>query len=225
MGFRRKLKYYLVHRLRLSNREAQRMIDSGELKIGGRAVDTNDLYDGSEELSFRGEVLQPALRHRTILYYKPRGIETTMNPEIQGNLYTALGAAVQGLSYAGRLDKESEGLLLLSSDGGLIHALSNPGAEKEKEYIVTIDRGPDEAFLRHMREGVTILGGRTRPCTIELYGPCMFRIVLTEGRNRQIRRMCYKLGYEVVALKRIRIDRFELGELEPGRYRDISNEM
>jgi 23S rRNA pseudouridine2604 synthase len=124
------------------------------------------------------------------------------------------------LGYAGRLDKESEGLLLLSNDGKYIQSLSSPIKEKEKEYIVTVNKSITDVFIDKMGAGVDIMICKTKPCFIEKNSEFEFRIILTEGKNRQIRRMCKALGYLVARLIRVRIDIIELGDLKPGEFRE-----
>ncbi|MBS1637235.1 MAG: pseudouridine synthase, partial [Bacteroidetes bacterium] len=153
---------------------------------------------------------------------KPCGIETTFHEGIANGLKPLLPFYKEGLTYAGRLDKESEGLLLLSNDGRFIEMLTNPGSVKEKEYIVSVHMPVEPIFIENMKQGVVIMGQKTRPCEAWQTGNRTFQIILTEGRNRQIRRMCHQLGYKVEALKRIRIDRFELGDMKPGEYRKIN---
>jgi len=153
-------------------------------------------------------------------FYKPRGIETTHNTEIKDNLTTVFNFD-KHLSFAGRLDKESEGLLILSDDGKYIQALSSPNIEKEKEYIVTVNKPIVDSFIREMGQSVNISIAHTKPCFIEKLSEFEFRIILTEGKNRQIRRMCKVFGYLVARLIRIRIDNIHLGDLKPGEFREF----
>lgn len=215
-----RLAYYLVHRLGYTNRQARACIASGRLMVDGGPVTSNIFYNGLHEIRLDGQVLKPALAHRYILFYKPVGIETTYNEAVAQSLHTVLPEPYR-LPYAGRLDKASEGLLLLTNDGALVESMTSPGSEKEKEYTVTVDKSLSPAFLTTMAGGVKIQGYTTRSCKVIQTGDCIFTIVLTEGRNRQIRRMCYQLGYEVMTLKRVRIDNFVLGDLGPGEWREI----
>lgn len=220
MGFRRRLSYYLVHRLGFTNKAAKDAIASGSLCINDRPVEENAWFDGRGKVSFNGQVLQEARPYAYLVFYKPAGIETTYHASIPDNLDTVLPAELQ-LPYAGRLDKASEGLLLLSDDGRFIEDLSNPSAEKEKEYEVRVNKVLEPGFAEKMSGGIVIRGYLTKPCQVRQTGDSSFTIILTEGKNRQIRRMCYQLGYEVVFLKRVRIDRFLLGDLKPGEWRVI----
>ena len=124
----------------------------------------------------------------------------------------------------GRLDKDSEGLMILTNDGQLYKQIAPSDEYKEKEYLVTVDKKLTDETLKELAEGVTIMGKKTRPSRVEIINEYNFRIVLTQGLNRQIRRMCYKLGYTVVSLKRIRIMSLSLGEMALGEYKLISKE-
>lgn len=220
MGFRRRLSYYLVHRLGFTNKGAKEAIASGGLYIDDKPVCEDAWFDGRAKVSLNGKVLQEARPYTYLAFYKPAGIETTYNLSISDNLSTALPPGLR-LPYAGRLDKASEGLLLLSDDGRFIEDLSSPSAEKEKEYEVKVDGILAADFAEKMSGGIIIQGYRTKPCLVTQTGDSSFTIVLTEGRNRQIRRMCYKLGYNVVFLKRVRIDGYLLGDLQPGEWRIV----
>ena len=122
----------------------------------------------------------------------------------------------------GRLDKESQGLLLLTNEGDLVNKIMRAGNRHEKEYFVTVNKPVDESFIRRMSEGVPILDTVTRPCQVVQTGACSFRIILTQGLNRQIRRMCQYLGYEVKKLKRLRIMNLTLEGIPEGQYREIT---
>lgn len=220
MGFRRRLSYYLVHRLGFTNKAAKEAIASGALFIDDAPVRDNTEFDGRGKIVLTGRVLQEARPYAYIAFYKPPGIETTYNISIPCNLSTVLPPEQQ-LPYAGRLDKASEGLLLLSDDGRFVEDLSNPLAEKEKEYEVRVDEVLEPGFAEKMSGGIVIRGYRTKPCKVQQTGKSAFTIILTEGKNRQIRRMCHQLGYEVVFLKRVRIGRFLLKDLKPGEWRNI----
>lgn len=220
MSFRRRLSYYLVHRLGFTNKAAKDAIASGGIFINDKPVSENIEFDGRGKVALNGIVLQVACSYTYLVFYKPRGIETTYNASIPGNLSTVLPPGFQ-LPYAGRLDKASEGLLLLSDDGRFVDELSSPLREKEKEYEVRVDKALEPGFAEKMSAGIVIKGYRTKPCRVVQTGDSSFTIVLTEGKNRQIRRMCYQLGYDVVFLKRVRIDRFLLGDLSPGEWRVI----
>ncbi len=218
MSFRLNIKYYLVHSLGFTNKEAIRAIESHQLTVNGKLVIENSEFDETSEVFFNNEILKPHTPFTYIALYKPRGIETTHNKAIENNLTTVFKFE-KHLGFAGRLDKESEGLLILSNDGKYIQKLSSPSVEKEKEYLVTVQRPITEAFLEQMQQGVDIMICKTKPCIAIKISEFEFNIILTEGKNRQIRRMCKALGYLVSRLVRIRIDTIELGELQPGEHR------
>jgi len=219
LSFRLNIKYYLVHSLGFTNKEAIRAIESRKLKVNGVIVTENSEFNETWEIYYVDKLLKPNMPFTYIALYKPRGIETTYNKTIEDNLTTVFKFE-KHLGYAGRLDKESEGLLLLSNDGKYIQSLSSPIKEKEKEYIVTVNKPITDEFINKMSAGVDIMICKTKPCFIEKMNDFEFRIILTEGKNRQIRRMCKALGYLVARLIRVRIDTIELGDLKPGEYRE-----
>ncbi len=221
MSFRLNIKYYLVHTLGFTNKEAIRAIGSGNLVVNGQVVRENIEFDETSEILYNGTVLKPDTPFTYIALYKPRGIETTHNPEIEANL-TTIFSFERHMGFAGRLDKESEGLLILTNDGKYIQRMSSPAFEKEKEYLVTVNRELTDEFLEKIRGGVDIMICKTRPCIAEKVSAFEFRIILTEGKNRQIRRMCRALGSTVTRLIRLRIDQVQLGDLKPGEYRSFS---
>ncbi len=221
MSFRLNIKYYLVHNLGFTNKEAIRAIDQRKLKVNGAIITENIEFNEAWEIYYEDNFLKPNTPFIYIALYKPRGIETTNNPTIESNLTTVFKHE-KHLGYAGRLDKESEGLLLLSNDGKYIQSLSSPLKEKEKEYIVTVNKPITDLFIHEMGAGVDIMICKTKPCYVEKLSDYDFKIILTEGKNRQIRRMCKALGYLVAKLLRVRIDNIELGNLKPGEYREYN---
>jgi len=220
VSFRLNIKYYLVHTLGFTNKEAIRAIGSGKLVVNGQIITENIEFDETSEIFYNGTLLKPNTPFTYIALYKPRGIETTHNPEIEGNLTTVFSFE-RHMGFAGRLDKESEGLLILTNDGKYIQRMSSPAFEKEKEYLVTVNRELTEEFLEKIRGGVDIMICKTKPCFAEKVSGFEFRIILTEGKNRQIRRMCKALGSTVTRLIRLRIDQVQLGDLQPGEYRSF----
>ena len=224
MSFRLNIKYFLVHSLGFTNKEAIKAIEQRKLKVNGSVVTENIEFNESWEIYFEDKLLKPNTPFTYIALYKPRGIETTNNEAIKNNLTTVFKFD-KHLGYAGRLDKESEGLLLLSNDGKYIQNLSSPLKEKEKEYIVTVNKLITDEFIEKMESGVDIVICKTKPCFIEKISEFDFRIILTEGKNRQIRRMCKALGYLVTRLIRVRIDTIVLGDLKPGEYRTYEVEQ
>jgi 23S rRNA pseudouridine2604 synthase len=214
---------FLVKKLALSKEEAMELIKLKEVFVNGVAAKQKQSIDKSDLIIFRDEQLQTRELFTYILYYKPRGVECTLNPEIENNLRFAFSFHTN-LFPVGRLDKDSEGLLLMTDDGRLYKKIAGSEMHQEKEYLVTLDKQIDSADLQKMASGVVIMGKKTRPAIITREDDFTFRIILTQGLNRQIRRMCYKLGYMVKSLKRIRIMSLELGSLQPGEFRSISKD-
>ena len=220
MSFRLNIKYYLVHSLGFTNKEAIRAIENRKLKVNGLIITENSEFDETCEIYFEDVLLKPNTPFTYIAFYKPRGIETTHNKDITDNLTTVFNFE-KHLGFAGRLDKESEGLLILSNDGKYIQYLSSPSKEKEKEYLVTVNRPISQEFIALMGAGVDIMICKTQPCFIEQLSEFEFKIILKEGKNRQIRRMCKALGYLVARLIRIRIDSICLDDLKSGEFREF----
>jgi 23S rRNA pseudouridine2604 synthase len=218
MSFRLNIKYYLVHSLGFTNKEAIRAIEQRKLVVNGALITENSEFDATSEIYYDGKLLKANTPFTYIAFYKPRGIETTHNQTISNNLTTVF-TFDKHLGFAGRLDKESEGLLILSNDGKYIQSLSSPFKEKEKEYIVTVNKPITNEFITLMGAGVDIIICKTQPCVIEQLSEFEFKIILKEGKNRQIRRMCKALGYLVARLIRVRIDSISLNELQPGEFR------
>ena len=154
---------------------------------------------------------------------KPRGIVCTEERRERDSIVRFLNYPVR-ITYVGRLDKDSEGLLLMTNNGDIINRMMRAANKHEKEYKVTVDKPVTDEFLKEMAGGVSILDTVTRPCQVEKLGKYKFKIILTQGLNRQIRRMCEALGYEVKELRRVRIMNIELGNLKPGEYRKVTDQ-
>lgn len=221
MTFRNRLQYLLVWKLRVSNRRALEIILSGEVMVNGMSVNTNIELGQTDEVIYNNELLKEGKKLIYIAFYKPRGIETTLNTAIADNLKDILPFEEE-LFPVGRLDKASEGLLFLTNDGTLYDKMLRNENKTEKEYIVTVDKHIDDNFLESMADGIKIMGKMTLPCLIEKLDDFTFRIILIQGLNRQIRRMCYKLHYEVLRLVRVRMGTIKLGDLVAGEYRVLT---
>jgi 23S rRNA pseudouridine2604 synthase len=204
-----------------SRREADRWIEEGRVTINGRRAVLGDQVTAGDVIASDGVVLPWGNAPIYLKYHKPLGVITTTEPDVPGNIIAAIGHPSR-IFPIGRLDKDSSGLILLTNDGEIVNRVLRAEHHHEKEYLVQVDRPYDEAFLAQMAKGVMILGRPTRPCVLHRAGTREFRIILTEGRNRQIRRMCQALGYRVVALHRVRIMHITLGALRPGQWRNLS---
>ena len=222
MSFRRRIKYFLVHSLMLSNKTADELIGKGWVQIDGVTIYENCFLSPEAAVSVNGKVEREKKEFIYFKFNKQAGYESSMNPGVPMNLAHFFGG-LEGLAIAGRLDRNSEGLMLLSNNGKWIEEICNPKGYKEKEYLVTLDKPPGDEFLNAFRNGMKIGRHTTLPCYCERVDPCIVRVVLTEGKNRQIRRMCAGLGYKVLKLKRVRIAEFELGNLAEGKTELIIN--
>lgn len=209
-----------------SRREADQLIAQGKVLVNQKVAPMGLTLDGSEEVVVNGRKLNVAPKKVVLAYYKPVGITCTEKDAHAAQTVIENLGYESRVTYAGRLDRESEGLLLMSNDGDLMHAMMQGSSRHEKEYIVKVHRELDEGQLRQMAKGVYLpeLSQTTRTCEIEKIGKYTFRIVLTQGLNRQIRRMCKEFGYRVEHLKRIRVCNITLGNLKPGAYRELSEE-
>ena len=218
MTFRKRLQYFLVKRLNISNKSALTLILEGNIKINGQVITENTVINPEDSIVFDEQILQEGKKYIYVAFYKPRGIETTLNQDVQDNLKDVLPFKEE-LFPIGRLDKESEGLLILTNDGRTFDKTLRSEYQTEKEYLVKVDREINENFICKMSNGINILGKITLPCRVEKIDDYTFKIILIQGINRQIRRMCYKLGYEVLRLIRVRIGEVELGNLQPNEFR------
>lgn len=206
-----------------SRREADRLIEEKRVLVDGKPAVQGMQVEDTQEIKVDGKVIKPEEKKVVLVFHKPKGIECTANINVKKNVISYINYPIR-VYYAGRLDKDSEGLLLLTNQGELVNQIMKAGSYHEKEYLVTVDKMITEKFLQKMRDGVPILGTVTRKCKVERESEKTFRITLTQGLNRQIRRMCNYLGYEVIKLKRIRIMNIKLGDLPVGSYREATKE-
>ena len=202
-----------------SRREADRLIADGRVTIDGKEARTGDRVTGTQDIRLDGRRIGQKAAPVLLLFYKPRGL--VCSTVSQGDQQTVTGYLdyPERIYPVGRLDKDSEGLLLMTNQGDLMNQILRAANRHEKEYLVTVNRPLNERFLSQMKKGVPILDTVTRPCRIRRTGECSFDIILTQGLNRQIRRMCEALGYQVRTLKRIRIMNLTLDGLKPGQFR------
>jgi 23S rRNA pseudouridine2604 synthase len=206
-----------------SRREADRLIAEGRVTINGVVAKLGDQVSPQDLVARDGIVLQRGNRSVYIKYHKPVGVTTTTELHVPRNIISEIRHP-ERIFPIGRLDKDSSGLILLTNDGDIVNEILRVEHGHEREYRVEVDREFDDSFPLRMSEGVMILGVRTRPCTVVRLGPRRFRIILTEGRNRQIRRMCQALGYRVVSLHRVRIMHITVEGLHAGQWMDLSSE-
>ena len=218
MTFRKRLKYLLVKRLNISNKSALTLILEGKIFVNGDKVFENIEINLEDSVVFDGQILKNGKELIYVAFYKPRGIETTLNQSIQDNLKDILPFK-DDLFPVGRLDKESEGLLILTNDGRTFDKTLRSENQTEKEYLVTVNKEITNDFIQKMVEGIYILGKITLPCEVEKMDDFSFKIILIQGMNRQIRRMCYKLDYEVLRLVRVRIGKITVGDLHPTEFK------
>lgn len=204
-----------------SRRAADRAIEAGKVMVDGRVANVGDQALPGQTVCFEGKEVGKRQRDILLAFYKPRGIVCTEEKREKNNIVDYLKYPSRVFTV-GRLDKESEGLLLLTNLGETADAIMRGRNGHEKEYLVTVDKKISEDFLKAMASGVPILDTVTRPCRAEQTGARSFRIVLTQGLNRQIRRMCEYLGFRVVRLKRVRVMNIRLDGLKPGEYREVT---
>lgn len=207
-----------------SRRDADKLIEQGVVTVNGRAAEQGMKVTAKDEVCVRGKKVAGRDKSVVLAYYKPVGVVCTERDVHAKKIVVEEIRYPVRVTYAGRLDKDSEGLLLMTNDGSLIDAMMRGANRHEKEYIVKVSKEWTEEALSNMRAGVYLeeLETTTRPCGIERLGPKTIRMVLTQGLNRQIRRMCKTQGYEVASLKRVRVVNIELGDLKPGEYRELT---
>lgn len=206
-----------------SRRAADRLVEEGRITINGRVAVLGDKVCEGDVVRVDGKEISRKATDVVIAFNKPRGLTCTSSPDDPDNVIDFIGYP-QRIYSIGRLDKDSEGLLLLTNNGELANAVMRSRGEHEKEYIVTVDHDITDAFVKRMSSGVEILGRTTKRCEVQKLSDRQFRIVLRQGLNRQIRRMCGTLGYAVVNLRRVRIMNIRLGDLPVGKYRDLAQE-
>ncbi|MBQ8327560.1 MAG: pseudouridine synthase [Lachnospiraceae bacterium] len=221
-----RLNKYMAECGMCSRREADRLIEEGRVFVNGMAATLGTQVTETDSVTVNGKELGSKNEKKVYIYYKPVGVTCTEKDKHAKVTVTDSVKLPVRVTYAGRLDKDSEGLLLLTNDGELIDKLMRGANRHEKEYVVKVQKEITEEFIKKMGQGVYLkeLDTTTRPCEIHQTGKYTFQIILTQGLNRQIRRMCQTFGYEVKQLKRIRINDLTIGTLKPGQYRELSGE-
>ena len=206
-----------------SRRKADDYILDGRVYINGKPALLGSKVSIEDEISVDGEIIQNKDKKKVyIAFNKPVGIECTGNNKVKDNIIDYINHK-ERLFTIGRIDKQSEGLILLTNDGDIVNNVLRAENRKEKEYIVTVNKKITTEFIDKMRRGVRIMGRLTRKCFVKKIHDNRFKIILTQGLNRQIRRMCEVLGYRVTKLKRVRIMDIHL-DTKVGEYRDLNNE-
>lgn len=221
-----RLNKYLAQCGVCSRRDADKLIEQGKVLVNGQVAGMGQQVEETDTVSIGKKILQGKRSCKVLAFYKPVGVTCTeRDPHAEKKIMDLIHYP-ERLTYAGRLDKDSEGLILLTNDGDLINAMMRGANRHEKEYIVKTDREITPDFLDKMRNGVYLkeLDITTRECRIEKTGKYTFQIILTQGVNRQIRRMCETCGVKVKVLKRIRVMNILLGDLKPGEWREITGE-
>lgn len=201
-----------------SRREADKFIENGQVTVNGAVAPVGLKVSDNDIVLIDGKPLKAKPKRVYMAYHKPVGITCTTERHIHGNIIDAIRYP-ERIFPIGRLDKPSEGLIFLTNDGDIVNKILRAGNAHEKEYVVTVNKPITERFIRQMSSGVPILDTITLPCTVTQKSKQSFSIILTQGLNRQIRRMCEYLGYEVQTLKRTRIMHIRVAGLKPGQWR------
>lgn len=225
-----RLNKYLSEAGVCSRREADRLIEAGKVTVDGSRAVTGMRIRRDQEILVDGKAVGQREERVLLAVYKPPGIVCTADPQERRNIVDYVGYPIR-VYPVGRLDKDSEGLILMTNDGALVNRMMRASNYHEKEYLVTVNRPVTDEFLERMAKGVRIrkveqgkvlLDAVTRPCEVEKTGRNTFRIILTQGLNRQIRRMCETLGFQVTGLKRVRVLNIELKGMKPGTWRRVT---
>jgi 23S rRNA pseudouridine2604 synthase len=206
-----------------SRREADKLIEHKRVTINGSIAQIGSVVQKGDIVKIDNKALKPREEFVYLVLNKPVGIVSTTDTQERDNIVDFMNYPKR-IFPVGRLDKDSEGLIILTSDGDIVNKILRAGNNHEKEYIVKVDKPITQSFINGMANGVKILGTVTKKCKVEMLSKYSFRIILTEGMNRQIRRMCEALGYQVLKLKRIRIMNIHLRDLPTGSWRYLSSE-
>ena len=219
-----RLNKFLAHCGICSRRDADRLIEQGEVQVNGALAKPGQTIMETDQVTVSGKLVKAVDRTVVLAFYKPLGVTCTeKDPHAEKIISDIIPYPIR-VTYAGRLDRDSEGLLLLTNNGDLIQAMMRGANRHEKEYLVKVDKEITSDFLSKMSSGLYLkdLDVKVRECELEKVGKYTFRIILTQGINRQIRRMCAACGYQVRSLKRVRVMHITLGDLKPGEYCELS---
>ena len=218
-----RLNKYLSEAGVCSRREADRLIETGRVTVDGKTAQTGMKIIPGQEVRVGKKLVSKGDEMVVLAVNNPRGIVCTEEKRERNSIVRFLDYPIR-VTYIGRLDKDSRGLLLMTNNGDIINRMMRAANHHEKEYKVTVDKEVTDEFLEKMAGGVPILDTVTRPCRVRKIGKYTFSIILTQGLNRQIRRMCEALGYEVKDLLRVRVMNIRLGSLKEGEYRELTDE-
>ncbi|WP_227936363.1 23S rRNA pseudouridine(2604) synthase RluF [Alkalihalobacillus deserti] len=212
---------YISESGKTSRRAADKLITEGRVTINGKKAKVGDQVEPGDDVVVNGTPIRIARNNVYLALNKPIGITSTTEKNVKGNIVDLVNHPLRVFNI-GRLDKESDGLILLTNDGDIVNEILRAEHNHEKEYIVSVDKPITDDFIKKMSEGVNILNTKTLPCDVVKLSKFVFQITLTQGLNRQIRRMCEALGYDVYRLQRTRIMNIHLGNLPLGQWRDLS---
>jgi 23S rRNA pseudouridine2604 synthase len=204
-----------------SRREADRLIEQGKVEVNGEIAGLGVQVSENDRICVEGKLITKDVKNIYLAFNKPVGITSTTDTTIKSNIIDFINFP-ERIFPIGRLDKPSEGLIFLTNDGDIVNKILRSKNNHEKEYVVSVNKKITTDFIEKMENGVPVLDTITKKCSVKMMDDFSFNIVLTQGLNRQIRRMCNYLGYEVGTLKRIRIMNVQLGNLKPGKYRHLS---
>ena len=216
-----RLNKFIAESGKASRRGADKLIEEGRVLINGKVAKIGATVNPGDTVLVNGQTIRMANNYVYIALNKPIGITCTTEKNVKGNIVDYVSHPLR-IFNIGRLDKDSEGLILLTNDGDIVNEILRAENEHEEEYIVSVDRPINDDFVQKMSSGVKILGTTTLPCEVRPIDKFTFNIILKQGLNRQIRRMCEVLGYEVTRLQRVRIMNITLGKLPYGQWRDLS---
>jgi 23S rRNA pseudouridine2604 synthase len=216
-----RLNKYISETGACSRREADKWIEAGRVTCNGQPAVLGTQVAEGDEVRIDGEPVGAKKKQVYIALNKPVGIICTTEPDIEDNIIDHVGFP-ERIFPVGRLDRDSEGLILLTNNGDIVNDILRSENNHEKEYVVAVDRPITDLSLSMMASGVKIMGAMTKPSKVTRVNPQTFRIILTQGLNRQIRRMCSALGYRAQRLQRVRIMNIQLGNLQPGQWRHLT---
>lgn len=223
----KRLNKYISESGYCSRRAADKLIEDNRVTINGKIPELGTKVHAGDVVKVNGKAIAATAKNKSdriyLAYNKPTGITCTTERHVRGNIIDAINHP-QRIFPIGRLDKPSEGLIFLTSDGDIVNKILRAENAHDKEYLVTVDKPLSERFVERMQRGLPILGTITKPCIVKVKSRFAFTIILTQGLNRQIRRMCEYLGYDVKTLKRTRIMSVDLRGLKVGQWRDLTTE-